>query len=265
MSYTDNLNDFIKEFTKKFEELVRPINEAYKPLSEFTIKLGELVKPINEEVTKLGFALIKGFKPITAAKKLGEAQFVYWARLDEELIDSIISSGNINKFLRELYESNKYVKLEKTISLCYKHPLINRHKRLFLQAIMAFREGKNDISVLRLIAIIDGLFTDVSGDYGTKFMKRAEAIKKKVEKNEEIHNLELIPMILALTFQKTVDSLFKPAPFDKKEPKGLNRHWIMHGHSRRRKTKLDCVKLINFIYGILLINDCAELELNFDG
>ena len=46
--------------------------------------------------------------------------------------------------------------------------------------------------------------------------------------------------------------------FDDPEPKILNRHWIMHGRSLRRKTKLDCVKMIRFIYGIILLDEIAQ-------
>lgn len=34
----------------------------------------------------------------------------------------------------------------------------------------------------------------------------------------------------------------------------------MHGHSRRKKTKQHCMKLINFIYGILLIDEFGRKE-----
>lgn len=46
--------------------------------------------------------------------------------------------------------------------------------------------------------------------------------------------------------------------FSKKELKGLNRHWIAHGRSLKRKTKLDVVKMINLIYGMLLINELDD-------
>ena len=60
-----------------------------------------------------------------------------------------------------------------------------------------------------------------------------------------------------MTLEKTLDSFSAPSDFKGKEPKGLNRHWIAHGRATRKKTKLDCVKMINLIYGLLLI---GELE-----
>ena len=59
---------------------------------------------------------------------------------------------------------------------------------------------------------------------------------------------------LFYTFNKTVEIFTANSDFHGKEPKGLNRHWIAHGRSRRKKTKLDCVKLINLVYGIILID-----------
>ena len=71
---------------------------------------------------------------------------------------------------------------------------------------------------------------------------------------------EYATLTLALTLEKTLDSFSAFSDFSKKEPKGLNRHWIAHGRSTRKKTKLDCVKMINLIYGLLLIEQLDSLE-----
>lgn len=63
-----------------------------------------------------------------------------------------------------------------------------------------------------------------------------------------------------LTFEKTMELFSTNFDFKGEEPKELNRHWIMHGRSRRRKTEHDCVKLIYFIYGILLIDEFGKKE-----
>ena len=146
--------------------------------------------------------------------------------------------------------------------MCNNHPLIYKHKKVFSQAIMAYREKKNDLAIIGLLVVIDGLLTDVSGNFGTNIITRAKAVIEKVEENEIICNNDIIPMTLAITFQRTMESLSESTSFTGKEPKNLNRHWILHGRSYRRKTKLDCIKILNFIYGILLINDYADIELN---
>ena len=81
---------------------------------------------------------------------------------------------------------------------------------------------------------------------------------RKLEDNEEIENDEFSVFALLITFRETMESFSHNSDFKKKEPKNLNRHWIMHGRSRRRKTKLDCIKTIRFIYGIILIDELSK-------
>jgi metal-dependent hydrolase (beta-lactamase superfamily II) len=85
-------------------------------------------------------------------------------------------------------------------------------------------------------------------------------VDKTLEDNEEIENDEFSVFALLITFRETMESFSRNSDFKKKEPKNLNRHWIMHGRSRRRKTKLDCIKTIRFIYGIILIDELSKKD-----
>ena len=239
---------------------INPLNGITCALTDFSKSISRVVSELNESVLLIGEVLVEVFEPFMVAEKLGETQYVYWDYPDSDFCDLVLSTKNINKLLREYNEDDKYRTVDRVVKLCGNYILLNPYKKIYTQSIQAYCEKKNELAVVGFLTIIDGLLTDSSGDNTTRIDRRAKAIMGRVENNESLTADEIELIMLLLTIQKTVEALSSHSVFSEKEPKNLNRHWIMHGRSRRRKTKLDCVKLIYLIYGILLINDYAEAD-----
>jgi hypothetical protein len=66
-------------------------------------------------------------------------------------------------------------------------------------------------------------------------------------------------LALFMTFNATAISFYRTIPFSDEEPDYLNRNWIMHGRSQSENTRIDFIKLLRFLYGIILINYIDEL------
>ncbi len=255
-----NLPDF-----SQWEEMLRRTQEIIRTVTSAALRVQEVIKPIvemaekyKERVSSAIIGIAKMARPLTAIRIMGEAQFVYWDVMDNQLIEELNETNNPNKILRTFVSRNKFAYVNNTISKCVNNPKMQKHLRLFTQSVTAFQRGDNDLAVNGFTSVLDGLLSDISGKTTHKLQPRIEAIEKKLEKDEVLDNEEYAMLTLAITFHETMESFSAPAPFDKKEPKGLNRHWIAHGRSLRKKTKLDCVKLINLIYGLLLINEAEE-------
>ena len=58
----------------------------------------------------------------------------------------------------------------------------------------------------------------------------------------------------AMTFNTFAKSFYETIPFSDEEPQLLNRNWIMHGRSQREYKRIDCIKLLRFLYGIILVD-----------
>ena len=242
-------------------------NNELPNLSPFIINVNAFFNNISSFAKRFKEA-IENAAPVILSMdtltKLGESQFVYWNYFDSEFMKLISFSDNVNKTLREIHEKSKYKEMDKTMELCYNHILISPYKKIFSQSENAYRQKYYDLSLVGFLSIIDGLLSDVSCSAKlTSIFKRGECILKKLrkEKLSSFRNEELAYVTLMFTFKSTMESLSTNVPFTEKEPKNLNRHWIMHGRSRRRKTKLDCLKLVNFIYGIILINDFSKTSM----
>ena len=238
--------------------MIVPIEEPFRQFFEG-------LRPILEEIEKNKANIEKFFQAFSdvtkysvAIHKLGDAQFVVWSYMKNDFRDKIIESDNVNKTLREFNIANKYRMVKDTIERSQKNHILKKYLRLYYQSVEAFWKGWYDISVLGFVSVIDGLMSDISKDSTTKLSRRLNIIMKKIDKEEVLEDDEYATMSLAITFEKTMRIFSCNSDFRKKEPKGINRHWIAHGRSSRRKTKLDCVKMINLIYGLILIHnlDC---------
>ena len=199
--------------------------------------------------------VLKDTRDVLAIEKMGDAQFVFWDYMTEEFVDEIVDSENISKTLREQMLRDRFSKVNRTIDKTLSSPAMQKHKRLYSQSAEAFRDGNSDLAVTGFTSVFDGLLTDISGNPTSRLGPRIDVIKKKLDNDEFLDNDEYAMLTLALTLEKTLDSFSAPSDFKGKEPTGLNRHWIAHGRSTRKKSKIDCVKMINLIYGLLLIVD----------
>jgi len=256
------------EATQQFADGIAPIAAA---VARFQEQISISMEPIIKAFNNFNFSIPKGVldslqrfaessRPMSTIVKLAKAQYVYWDYLEDGFIEIIYNSKNVNKTLREYHEKDKFLLVDVAVNKCLALLAEKHTKRLFEQAVFSYKNKQYDIAAVGLISVIDALLTSVSGDTGTSIFKRADAILVRIEHDDEISSDEYSVIALTWTFRETMESLCADSDFTLKEPRGLNRHWIAHGRSIRRKTRLDCIKLINFIYGILLISAFGEKE-----
>lgn len=254
-------NQHIPDFSA-LESIRKNIQETTRVAMQAVIRIKEIVRPVveywdtyKERIAKTVQEMARIMRPLLAIQKMSDVQFVCWKTMDAAFVDAIIDSKNINKTLRERMEKEKYRSVFQTVDATKTHPLMKKHLRIYSQAVSAFNRCDCDLAVIGFTSVLDGILAKVSNNPTHKLAPRIQVIKDKLERDDVLENEEYAMLTLALTLEKTLDSFSTPAPFTQPEPKPLNRHWIAHGRSIRRKTKLDCVKLINLIYGLLLIYD----------
>jgi hypothetical protein len=261
----NNTNPFffgsLSEFSEKMKQMIFPYNEAMHRFSEFTNKISEAMKPWRDLARELEPKIKKTARIVNSLRRMSDSQFVYWDKLSDNFMDELLLEDNTNKRLRTICLSDKTLFISTPIETIASHDLIQkRYSRLFDQSVSAYNQKNYEISSVGLFATIDGLLSDMSGNFGTSIYKRANKLLERFEETDDTVFDEFENSILALTwtFRETMLSISKKIEFDKREPKNLNRHWTMHGRTRRRKTQLDCIKLIRFIYGLLAIYDYGK-------
>jgi hypothetical protein len=239
----------------RMNEVIQPIVRAIERFHQMMQPIYDAIEQYRPRIVEFGKKAAEAVRPLIAIEKMGDSQYVYWDYMDKAFINDLVISDNVNKTLRAYMVRDHYKKVDVTIEKSRLCPLMKNHSRIYDQSVMAFRGGNNDLAVLGFTAVFDGLLSDISKKNTPSLKPRIDVIKAKLEKDEVLDQNEYAMLTLAITFEKTIDTFSANSEFSKKEPKGLNRHWIAHGRSLRRKTKLDVVKMINLIYGMLLINE----------
>lgn len=243
------------ETLSRIQALVRPIVEALQNIKLILQPIVEAFEQYKPQAEGVGQVLLEASRRVSAIREMGDAQFVFWDYMTDEYVDEIVGSDNIDKTLRLQMLKDQFSKVNRTIDKTLSSLTMQKHKRIYSQSLEAFWNGSSDLAVIGFTAVFDGLLADISGNTTSRIGPRIDVIMKKLYNDEFLFNEEYALLTLAITLEKTMDSFSAHVDFKKKEPKGLNRHWIAHGRSKRRKTKLDCVKMINLIYGMLLIDN----------
>lgn len=261
-----NLPDFstfdsaLAEATQKYQEMMLPITEALQKYTEMMRPIKEAAESFNARFGDIAAKAAEATRPFLAIGKFKDAQYVYWDFIPRDFMEEVIASENLNKTLRVYESKNKYQKSEAVITECLQHPYILPQGRVFEQAISAYHNGQYDLATIGFITVIDSVLSEASKNLTHRPLERCNAIFDKIAHKNALDSDEYAIMSLGLTYQAVVDTLYKTVHFSEREPKNLNRHWIMHGRSKRKKTRLDCIKLINFLYGIVLIDELSGKE-----
>ena len=239
----------------RIQEITRPALEALQNIQSTLQPIVEALEQYKPKVEEIGQVLLHVSRRFSEIEKMGDASAASDVYKRQEYVDAIVDSENINKTLREQMIRERFSKVYRTIDKTLSSAVMHKHKRLYSQSVKAFRNGGNDLAVTGFTSVFDGLLADTSGNPAASLKPRINVIKHKLDNDEFLDNDEYAMLTLALTLEKTLDSFSAPSDFKGKEPTGLNRHWIAHGRSTRKKSKIDCVKMINLIYGLLLIVD----------
>ncbi len=238
----------LSETIKRFAELSAPYVEIAR---DFT----NTVAPLLAEIAHVSLQL-------SVISRLGQIQYVAWKTFPKEFYVQAGATNSKQELLELVIswvEDNDFVDIESTIKSLSQIDQLKENP-VFSQTIEAYRRDDYDLACLGLTAMIDRLLSDFSGMLtSTSISKRVDEIKNKVLKDgeAELDEFELNDYILIVTFTSAVNTFGETRKFDDTEP-DLNRHWIAHGRMDRSMEKIDCIRLINILYGTILMNQLAE-------
>ncbi len=233
----------ITESIQKFDEIIRPLVEAAEAWRE-KVKQMSLNLEIPTSLKVVG--------------KMAASQYVFWDDFTQAFIDDALNAYDINFALFDYESENDFARSESVIKECAEHAYLQSHLSLFSQAIDAYHEEKYNLAAVGLTAVIDAVLSEATHNLTHKPKDRCEAILDKLKANEYVANEEYATLTLFVTFSSMAKSFYETISFSENEPNHLNRHWIMHGRTLAENTRLDCIKLLRFLYGITLINYIDE-------
>lgn len=197
-----------------------------------------------------------GFKESEPIKYFAENQFVCW-HSDDFVRDEIKKAENIDDCITSFYKDYCLEEVENGFKNFLEKDSGKRYESLLKQSLLAIEENQFDLGIMGLLAIIDSLLSDATLEYENTNLKNR--IKKLIDKaGDKVldSNRDLCAIhSLTDTLLSSVETLGDSISFLAEEPQTINRHWIMHGRRRVAISKLDCIKVISILYGIILMQN----------
>lgn len=210
-------------------------------------------------------------KPYRAILLLSTNQFTLTKPLSPRSIIRSIRANQLNKldeYLLSQSDSGKEFDIHKTLESIIDSQYITKYKKNVQECIHAFNNALYYPSAVGVIAIADGIISNISNDQQPSFRTRIDKIQEAALRTLQSINTErksndidfLKQNIAFISFCASQYYFFGHSPFSDSEPLHINRHWIAHGRSSRCVSKLDCIKLFRLLNTLLTINELLSTE-----
>lgn len=261
-------NGFNFEFSnalKQIQEQAKALSDSLQSIIQPAIdgmnRYKEILAPIIEHNRQLKLSIetmLPKFElpdSVKVISKLKEAQYVFWDYMPRSFVDDLLVASDADDTILEYESKNDFAVSDAIISKCLAHNFIKPHLSLFEQCISSYRGGFYNLSAVGFSAVIDAALTEATKNPTHRSLDRCYAILDKLKEKDVVDDEEFAILTLFMTFNATVESFYKSAPFSEEEPDEINRNWIVHGRTMRSFTRLDCIKLIRILYGIIIISE----------
>lgn len=254
----------IQQIVEISQKARRTIPVALERISEFTAPYTELVKQFTVKITPHLLQLAKVSARLSVIDRIGKVQYVSWTGFPEAFYEqayAVQTERGLLELLLDWQVERNYLEVEKTIKLLSENEHL-KENHMFAQAVAAYRRAEYDIAALGFTATVDRLLSVYTGMIdSTSIGNRVKVIKEKVdiEGDSVLDDFEMNDYILISTYSSAIELFGAHSNFAKDEP-DLNRHWIAHGRIERKIEQIDCIRLINILYGTILMGHWKRTE-----
>ena len=191
----------------------------------------------------------------SAVQKMADAQIVLTGDLSLSLAQDIYQSNSVAETVEQFYTRNDNYEINRVIYRCQCAKQTSVYSELLSQTISAYQLEHYHLACLGMLAIVDGALSDVTENKKTSYKIRLQEIEKKIADKFELNDLEKKLICIYVAMEKFEESIFKNSDFAKAEPDALNRHWVVHGRTRREYTKFDFIKILLWLDAIIFLDD----------
>ncbi len=237
----------------------------FEGIKKVVIKIGEIFATVHEwyernadNIHKYLLAFADFSVWISATEKLAEKQIVFTDDLNLDFAKEIYDSVNIDELIKKYYFDNNEQNITSLIERCGFLSELTNYKELYLQTIEAYNKKHYHLACIGMFSILDGVLADVSEINNTNFKQRIEAIENKIKNEVELNEVDRKTLCIYTAIEKIENTLFAFSDFLQPEPNSLNRHWLLHGRTRREYTNYDFLKILLWVDGISYIHQISS-------
>lgn len=230
----------------------------------FQIFYGVVVR-LQEIVEKAAPSIIRGLELfgdiallLSTMDSLAQAQIVFTDDLTLELAHRFRESSNIAEEVDTYYcENNRLIQL---IDKIKNYDQLKEYTSFYQEIVTAQDQGHYQLACISLMALTDGVLADISEMQGcTNFQKRIAKIRGKLSDNVTLSQMDKKLLCVCIGLEKVCDTMFKGTPFTEAEADELNRNWLQHGRTHRTYTRLDFLKVLLLLDGIIFLSEQCQV------
>lgn len=220
----------------------------------------------NEETISIYLSIFAEFEIWSFAyQELAENQIVFTDDLNMGLARAIYNSPDVNIIVQEYYFGNHEEKMTHLIERCEEASQMSEYKVLYDQTVDAYKRGHYHLACVGVFTIVDGVLADVSDMIAeTSFKRRIMVIEQKLGNKVELNDVDRKTLCIFTAVDSLQNSIFGNSRFSEDEPTSLNRHWIIHGRTRKTYTQYDFLKILLCLDAIIFLSDLSAKNDDID-
>lgn len=181
----------------------------------------------------------------SATDKLAEKQIVFTDDLTLDFAKKIYESSNIDILVQEYYFSNDARNMMMLSERCGGLKEITPYKKLYEEILDAYQRTHYHLACIGMFAILDGVLADVSHMItSTSFNARIKSIENKISDKIELNELDKKILCIYISMERIKETMFGESRFYEVEPEEINRHWLVHGRTRKSYTRYEFLKIL---------------------
>lgn len=193
-----------------------------------------------------------------AVQKMKEHQIVFTDNLSIEFANEINDSEDVDTTIQKYYFGNNSKQMDALILRCEQSQHVMTHGSLFSEIIAAYSIGHYQLACTGLFSLLDGIFTDISGENTTNFKIRIDKITKKITEKITLSEIDKQLWCIYVSVHSFSDSILRNSDLSKPESDSLNRHWVSHGRTRRIYTQFDVLKALLWLDALIILANTGE-------
>ena len=237
----------LERFINGASKFCQLIANAFSAYQNWYIKNADTIEQYMLAFANLG-------RWYAAVNELASHQIVFTGELSSELISEINSAVNIDGVVEKYYFENDGRNMNGTIARCNAYMQSSAYSDLFTQTLAAYSSAHYHLACIGMFALIDGILADFSDNKKTGYRVRIDAIEKKITDRLELNDLDKKTLCVCKTMYAFEESIFKDNYSFENEPHDLNRHWVMHGRTKRVYTRYDFLKILLWLDAIAFLD-----------
>ena len=227
--------------------------------AEVLVSAREWYEQNSENIAKYLLAFADFGTWCSATDKLAERQIVFTDDLTVDFAREICNSVNVDELVQGYYFNNNEKNIIMLIERCESANEIMPYKDLYAQIIDAYQKRHYHLACIGMFSLLDGVLADVSEMISaTNFKQRINAIEKKIDDKIDLNDVDRKTLCIYTSTEQIKESMFGRSDFEAAEPDNLNRHWLIHGRTRKAYSKYDFLKITLWLDAIFYMAQLTE-------